>query len=244
VKTAIRTKAATLLLTATAAAALGLGALTASPASADTFPGPAGSAGADVLPDNGEIGNPANISKNGTDNQVIEDAYDSSAWGSQARTFGANGSNAQRVYFKRVDSRTLVYDAGSGAATVQGMGAYKILHYTASGSVLCLDADGSHGAPGAGATVSWYACDPNSPNQANQLWTIAPVSGRVNDNGTAPNALVNLGSLPDPHYMDVRNAPILTASANAQGTDSPLSLQSQGNATVSNSAWTLRNLMP
>ena len=238
----LRAKAAGALLAAAAAAAT-LSLATAGPASATTFPGPAGSG--EILPDTaGQFGDPANIYARATSSgQVIEDGFDSDAWGSAARTFGANGSNAQRVYFERVGSRTLVWDSGAGTASTPGVGVYKILHYTASGKVLCLDADGSAGAPGAGSAVSWYGCDPNFGNQPNQLWTYAPVAHRANGDASTPSALVNIGSLATSQTsMDVRTAPILAAAANQQGTNSALTLVAQPSATAANSSWHLTDV--
>jgi hypothetical protein len=181
---------------------------------------------------------------------VIDDDHDLSTWGNKAQTWSQNGTNAQRVYLHRVDTRQLTYampvsGASSPAVGSISAGAYKIMHYTADGHVLCLDADGTGGAaPGAGARVGWYGCDPNAVNQPNQLWAFGPVAGRPDDQWETQPALVNLGSLPDPQNMDIRNAPILTAAANAAGTSSPLSLQAQANATAANSSWILGNADP
>jgi hypothetical protein len=236
----LRGRATCALLAAVAAGTLGLAVATAGPASAATFPGPPAMPGGTVLPAPGHLGNPANIYAGSTSSgQVIEDAFDSSAWGSQARTFGANGSNAQRVHFAAVDTRNMIWDGPTGITYSQDVSLYQIMHYTADGAVLCLDADGSAGAPGAGATVTWYGCDPNSLNQPNQLWAYVHVAHRPNSTPYTPEALVNVGSLQYQQTLDVRDAPILAASDNAQGTNAALRLVTQSNATTANSAWKL-----
>ncbi|HEV7653507.1 MAG TPA: hypothetical protein VGP36_02065 [Mycobacteriales bacterium] len=249
--TTLRTMTAKTLVAATAVvtAALGLGVAAAAPASASatTLPGPAYVPGGDVLPQiDGTTGNPALI---GSDSfltgQVISDPNDSSAWGTPAQTSLWFGSNTQRLYFHRVDTRRLTYDAldsaGISHTVSMNAGAYKIMHYTADGHALCLDADGSHGAPGAGAAVNWYGCDPNAANQPNQLWTMGTVAGRPDDTSLTLPALVNLGPLPNPQVMDIRTAPILTMSGAA---GSPLVLEAQNEESATGSSWLVKNADP
>jgi hypothetical protein len=77
----LRGRATCALLAAVAAGTLGLAVATAGPASAATFPGPPAMPGGTVLPAPGHLGNPANIYAGSTSSgQVIEDAFDSSAW--------------------------------------------------------------------------------------------------------------------------------------------------------------------
>jgi hypothetical protein len=249
--TTLRSKAAKVLVAATAVAAatLGLGAAAAAPASAETYPGP--NTLGDVLAQiDGTYGEPTRIHLNSSvsGTQVLEDPGDLSTWGNPARTaddlYASN--NSQRFYFYRVTTRSITYSypiPGAPQAvwsSTADVGVYKIMHYTANGHVLCLDADGTGGvAPGVGAAVTWYGCDPNAVNQPNQLWVYAPVAGRPDDTYYSASALVNVGSLPDTGgSLDIQNAPILAAAASPQGIHSPLSLQAQSTVGLPNSTWT------
>jgi len=164
-----------------AAVSLAVGTLAAGPAHADTFYGPPNPApaGAPTLPTvNGAYSQPLNVYSGGPasafTSEVIEVPFNSSTSGTTARTYTANGSNAQRIYFQKVGAATVYPTADHVVA--QSWSTYRILHYTQNGP-LCLDADGSHGAPGGGSAVTWFSCDPAFANQPNQLWLYKPVGG-------------------------------------------------------------------
>lgn len=216
-----------------AAAAVSLAAMTlaAGTASADTLYGPTGSPGAPTLPTtSGTFGNPVNIYTGGTTgdltNQVIEVPFNSSASGTGARVYNVNGSNAQRVYFQRVTSATVHPTAGD---TSQQMAAYRIVHFTQDGQ-LCLDADGSNGAPGAGSAVTWFQCDPNATNQPNQLWLYQPSGGHP--------AIYNLEAT-QAVGSHLTAAPILTEVNTTTGA---LQLQAPQNTNPWTAGWLLRDM--
>ncbi|HWM03375.1 MAG TPA: hypothetical protein VNP92_13665 [Actinophytocola sp.] len=216
-----------------AAAAVSLAAITlaAGTASADTQYGPPGTPGAPTLPTtSGTFGNPVNIYSGGTigdsTNQVIEVPFNSSASGTGARVYTVNGSNAQRIYFQRVTTATVHPTAGDAS---QQVGAYRIVHFTQDGQ-LCLDADGSNGAPGAGSAVTWFECDPNSTNQPNQLWLYQPGGGHP--------AIYNLEAA-QAVGNHLNTAPVL---ANANITTGALQLQAQQNTTPWTAGWLLRDM--
>jgi hypothetical protein len=214
-----------------AAASLAAITLSAGLAQADTLYGPTGTPGGPTLPTTaGTFGNPTNIYTGGTigdfTNQVIEVPNNSADSGTGARTYTVNGSNAQRIYFQHVSTAT-VYPTADHVA--QSWGAYRIVHFTQNGQ-LCLDADGSDGAPGAGAAVTWFACDPNATNQPNQLWLTKPGGGQ--------SAIYNLEAS-QTVGNNLTQAPIL---ARVNHTTGALQLHAQQGVSANDGKWLLRDM--
>jgi hypothetical protein len=138
----------------------------------------AGIVGGDALPTiPGTLGNPTELfmTDGGQTSQVLAVPGGSSAWNTQVRTEQATGSSGQIWRFQLIGwmglktrTSTAISTVGNPAGLLQKTPVYKIINYHADGSHTCLD--GSGGNPTAWTAIVSYGCDPNEPNQTNQLW--------------------------------------------------------------------------
>lgn len=232
------------------ASAVSITGLQAGTASADTQYGPTGSGGSPVLPTTDlTIGNPAVVHLlRGTNwsGQALEDAFNSSTPGAEARTWDLNYSNAQRIYFQRLGAVPGWYHVADASGAVRlergDVAYYRIIHYTAAGP-MCLDADARNDGPAAGSLVQWMTCDAIWQNATQQLWFVTTTT-RDGFPGIYPT-LINLASSPKTGGVALLDqAPVLAASANLVGQRSPLTLASRSMAGPSNSAWGFQNIGP
>jgi hypothetical protein len=155
-------------------------------------------------------GNPTNDGLEPSDwpsSDYVLDVPDfSTAWGTLADLWQANGGDNQRWYLQQ-------------AATLDGDPQYRIMSVYGSdwADALCLEAEGAN--PEAGADVDLDGCDPNSINQPNQLWMVAGGQrwGSLDDLEAAADIwLVNVAMLYD---NDPYDAPVLTESSSIYPTD-------------------------
>ena len=209
----------------------------------------------------GALGNASELFVGGgyeNTSQVITVQNGSKNWGTPAVTSQSADSGSQQWYLQRVgyvdDPNTPIFDLDSGDqinfgddTVLERVPIYKLINYNGS-SHTCLDAYGGGGADG--TEVDSYGCDPNSPNQANQLWVIASYPGNeiVSPEGGQISALAypqyspllqrfasgggvieNVASL-EANDWDTTQAPVLSAPVNYHGINSPLQLASQTGA--------------
>ena len=229
------------------ASAVSIAGLQPRTASADTLYGPTGTSDGSIYPSTQYgFGNPMvmHLLRDGVrSDQALEVAANSSTPGATARTWDLNYTNAQRVYFQwyttvSIQRQPGVYDRED---------LYRIVHFTAAGA-LCLDADASHGAPGAGAIVQWVWCHQNWAGNPQQLW-FATNLGRADHPGWY-NSLVNAASVTHGSVNgvgDVYNLQqplLLTAAQVIHGWHSPLTLEPSNRAWLDNSVWEFQNMAP
>lgn len=231
------------------AAVASVAVLQPSSASADTFYGPTGTYanGKGQFPTTDlATGNPTVIHLYSGPNptgQVLEDAFNSSQPGAEARTWDANGTNAQRVYFQRMEARHAKFTVGVDDIEWGLYPVYRIVHYTAAGK-LCLDADASSGAATVGSRVQWVWCHENWRGNPQQLWfNVSTV--RQGQTG-AFNSLINAGSVTGKWggLPDLDTAPLLAASANMLGFRTQLTLAPRWAALPTNSVWGFQDVGP
>jgi hypothetical protein len=229
------------------ASAVSLAGLQPGTASADTLYGPTGTPDGSIFPSTQYgFGNPTvmHLLRDGVrGGQALEVAANSSTPGAIARTWDLNYTNAQRVYFQWYTS--VAIQKQPGLYSYENL--YRIVHFTAAGA-LCLDADASHGAPGAGAIVQWVWCHDNWAGNPQQLWfaTDLPRVGHPGMHKSLVNAAsVTHGSVNGVgDVYDLQQPLLLTAAQVIHGLRSPLTLEPSNRAWLDNSVWEFQNMPP
>lgn len=231
------------------ASAVSIAGLQPRTASADTLYGPTGTPDGSIYSSTQYgFGNPTvmHLLRDGVrSGQALEVAANSSTPGAIARTWDLNYTNAQRVYFQWYT--TVATQKQPGVYARENL--YRIVHFTAAGA-LCLDADASHGAPGAGAIVQWVWCHDNWAGNPQQLWfaTDLPRAGHPGmhkslvNAGSAPNGYVD--GMPIGRVYDLQQPLVLTAAQVIHGLRSPLTLEPSNRAWLDNSVWEFQNMAP